>query len=119
MRGADALDQCDAFVAIEVTVVIVEVIEFRVGFVFELVVTTLQSPHVRPMCGRRVVGAEKIIGAGDPLVQILLHQPARNHAGFGDTGQTGVAGTHVEGLFTQHIAHRAAQRRKRRILEHL
>ena len=66
-----------------------------------------------------MVGAKKIVGAGNPLVQIFLQEPARHHARLGNALQASVAGAHVERLFAQHVAHGAAHRRKGGIFQHL
>src|SRR6266700_4680432 len=66
-----------------------------------------------------MISAEKIVGTGDPLVQVFLHQPAGNNAGFSDARQSGIAGAHVERLFPEHITHGAAQRSEGGVLQHL
>src|SRR5262249_3610739 len=119
LTRADAPYQSHALFAKEVAIVVIQVVQVRRGRVLQLVIAALESPRIGPMRGRRMVGAEEVVGAGDPLVQVFLHQPARDHAGLGDARQPGIAGPHVEGLFTQHVAHGAAQRSEGRVLEHL
>src|SRR5258708_28376718 len=72
---ADALHQSRAFIAIKMAVVVVEIVQLRRSLILQFVIPSLYSPPVTPMPRPRMVGAEQIIGTGDPLVEILLHMP--------------------------------------------
>src|SRR3954466_7101016 len=56
---ADALHQLRALVAIEIPVVIVQVIEVGRSFVLGLVVAALDAPHICPMRGGGMISAEE------------------------------------------------------------
>src|SRR5579862_4895925 len=114
-----ALDQSSHLVAIEVAVVVVQVVEIWSLVVLGFVVPALHAPNVSPVRRRGMIGAEEIVRTGNPLIQILLDQPRRNDLSFHDAPQTVVAGAHVECFFAQHVRHGATQGRERGILQHL
>src|SRR5437762_4802846 len=87
LARADSPHQLHAFIAIKVTVVIIQVIEVGIGGVLEFAITSLKTPYISPMGRRRVVGAKKIVCTGDPFIEILLHQPSGNDTGLCDARQ--------------------------------
>ena len=87
----EALDQRSTLVAIQVAVVVVQVVEVRRLLILRLVVSSLDAPDVRPVRRRRMVRAEQIVRTRNPLVEIFLDQPARNDARFHDAAQALVA----------------------------
>src|SRR5204863_6907277 len=52
---------------------------------FPFVIPALESPHVRPVRGRGVVGAEEVERRGDPLIEEALDHVRRHLAGLHDT----------------------------------
>src|SRR6266852_3599137 len=68
----ETLDQPRHFVAIEMPVVIVQLIEMRRLLIFRLVIPALNSPNIGPMSGRRMVRAEQVVGTRNPFIEIFL-----------------------------------------------
>ena len=66
-----------------------------------------------------MIGTKQIVRTGNPLVQIFLNQPRRNHPGFHNAPQTVIARAHVERFFAQHIRHRTPERSEGGIFQHL
>src|SRR5256885_17171410 len=66
-----------------------------------------------------MIGAEKIIGTGNPFVQIFLNDPGGDYSSLHDAAQAVVSGAHVERFFAEHVRHGAAEGRKGRKLKHL
>src|ERR1700731_5429949 len=65
----ETLDKARDFIAIKIAVVVVQIIEIRGMIVLGLIVASLNAPHIGPMRGGRMIGAEKIVGTGNPLVE--------------------------------------------------
>src|SRR5580693_6742701 len=57
----ESLNQSRDLVAIEVAVVIVQIVQVRGVLVLGLVISSLDTPHVGPVRRRRVVGAKQIV----------------------------------------------------------
>src|SRR5713101_3799480 len=101
------------------TIVVVEIVEVGLLFILRFVVASLDAPNIGPVRRRRVIRAEQVVGARNPFVEILLHQPSRDHSRFNHAPKAVVASTHVEGFFAQHVRCRAPKRCEGGELQHL
>src|SRR5262249_29617885 len=77
--AADSLYQLRALISVQIAIVVIEIVEIGLNLVLRLVVATLDSPNIGPVCRGRMIGAKEVVGAGDPFVEILLQQPSRNY----------------------------------------
>src|ERR1700730_1128184 len=67
-----ALDQTSDLVAIQLPVVVVQVVELGGLVVDGFVITTFDPPNVGPVGGRGMIGSEEVVGTGDPFVEVFL-----------------------------------------------
>src|SRR2546425_356419 len=114
----EPLDQLHDLLAVQLAAVLVQMGLVGLRLVVALVVAALQAPHVRPVGGRGVVGAEQVERRGDPLVEEPLDHLGRHLPRLDDAQQPVVAGAEVERFLLQHRDHRARQRVERRHRQH-
>src|SRR5206468_11525213 len=81
----EARNQSGNLIAIEISVVIIQVVEISLLVVLGLVVTAFDSPNVSPMRGRGVVCAKEVVRTRQPLVEIFLNKPCGNDARLHDS----------------------------------
>src|ERR1700687_1021790 len=86
-KSVQALDQPRNFLPIQVAAVIVKVVEVRGLVILQLIVPALDSPDVGPVRRGRMIRTEKVERTRDPLVQLLLPEPPRDHARFNHAAQ--------------------------------
>src|SRR5580658_5634162 len=65
-RIVKALDQSRDFIAIKISVVIVEIVKVGRLVILGFVITSLHAPYISPVRGRRMIGAEKIVRTRNP-----------------------------------------------------
>src|SRR4029077_17782793 len=100
-KAVKAVDEASYLLPVEVPVVVVEIVELSRILILRLVVPSLDAPHIGPARRGRVVGAEQVVGAGNPFVEIFLDEPSRDDARLHNAAKAVVACSHVEGFFSQ------------------
>src|SRR5438034_1088062 len=71
-KHVEPLDELRDLLTVQLAAVFVELCLVGLHLIVPLVVAPLEPPHVRPVGGRRVVGAEQVERRRDPLVEELL-----------------------------------------------
>src|SRR5215471_8711859 len=114
----DLPDQLLALLVEERAAVLVHMLEVRFLLGLRLVVAALEAPDIEPVRRARAVHAEQVIAHWHPLVDELLHDRERHHAGLDDSLHAVLPGAQVEGFLLEHGDHGLRQRRKAGVAEH-